>query len=719
MRAAVFATLMLLGGALPCQAEPAPVSEQLPPHVDQFLSLLANPDVQKWLETHRAPAGSVPVQPAQSEPFSHPLADRVSAVRSHIYGLAKALPTLPNQFRAAGSILAADIESVGFAGLFGLFVVLGVAAFGALWLYDRGTKQFVSLAAQLPITTRREYLIALLVRFGHELGRIAILAAASIAVFLALEYWPPLVEKIVLAYLLALILVFFAQAVLRVLLSPPDTVSADRADALRVVPLDGSTSAFWTRRLTAVVIIVALGHATALSLYLMSFSVEAHEIVSYLFGLALLAVGINTVRRALRPTAANEQQRNEAWISGKTYSGFLSAYFVALWFLWAVGATNLFWLAAIVGGLLWSISITERSVLNVLSKPSGSAGALDASIPGAALLTRGIRFILIISALLLIAWAWGIDLVALSAADTPATRAAHGIITALMILLVADFIWMLARSLIDRQIAKAASLTGDPSAAAQHEERLSTLLPVLRNVLFATLAAVAILMALSELGINIGPLIAGAGVAGVAIGFGAQTLVKDIISGMFYLLDDAFRVGEYIESGSYKGTVESFSLRSVRLRHSRGPIFTVPFGVLGAVQNLSRDYSIDKFNLTITYDSDLEKARKLIKAIGLELADDPELQPITMEPLKMQGVENFGDYGVELQLSLKTKPGQQSVVRRRALVMIKKAFDENGIKFGSPMMQSAGFTGIQPETAASATPVEPAASTVAVKPAAA
>lgn len=91
-------------------------------------------------------------------------------------------------------------------------------------------------------------------------------------------------------------------------------------------------------------------------------------------------------------------------------------------------------------------------------------------------------------------------------------------------------------------------------------------------------------MALSAMGVQIGPLIAGAGIAGVAIGFGAQTLVKDILSGVFYLLDDAFRVGEYIESGSYKGTVESFSLRSVKLRHSRGPIFTVPFGVLGAVR---------------------------------------------------------------------------------------------------------------------------------------
>jgi moderate conductance mechanosensitive channel len=103
-------------------------------------------------------------------------------------------------------------------------------------------------------------------------------------------------------------------------------------------------------------------------------------------------------------------------------------------------------------------------------------------------------------------------------------------------------------------------------------------------MLFIVVVMMAGLMALSALGIDTGPLIAGAGVIGVAIGFGAQTLVKDIISGMFYLLDDAFRIGEYIQSGSYRGTVESFSLRSVKLRHHRGPLYTVPFGSLGDVQ---------------------------------------------------------------------------------------------------------------------------------------
>ena len=137
------------------------------------------------------------------------------------------------------------------------------------------------------------------------------------------------------------------------------------------------------------------------------------------------------------------------------------------------------------------------------------------------------------------------------------------------------------------------------------------------------------------------------------------------------------------------GTVESFSLRSVRLRHHNGPVFTIPFGELGAVQNMSRDYVIDKFKLTVTYDSDLEKARKLIKKIGEELMEDPELAGSIIEPMKMQRVDSFGDYGIVLKCKITTKPGEQFMVRRKAFPLIKKLFDENGIGFAFPTVKVA------------------------------
>jgi small-conductance mechanosensitive channel len=208
--------------------------------------------------------------------------------------------------------------------------------------------------------------------------------------------------------------------------------------------------------------------------------------------------------------------------------------------------------------------------------------------------------------------------------------------------------------------------------------------------MFVVVIAVAVLMALSSMGVPITPLVAGAGVFGIAVGFGAQTFARDIIAGMFYLLDDAFRVGEYIQSGNYKGTVEGFSIRSVRLRHHRGPVYTVPFSLLGAVQNQSRDWVIDKIAIGITYDSDLTLAKKLIKQIGLDLAKDPEYAPLILEPLKMQGVDNLGDFAVQIRAKMMTLPGEQFVIRRAAYAMIKKAFDENGIKFAFPTVQIAG-----------------------------
>jgi moderate conductance mechanosensitive channel len=220
--------------------------------------------------------------------------------------------------------------------------------------------------------------------------------------------------------------------------------------------------------------------------------------------------------------------------------------------------------------------------------------------------------------------------------------------------------------------------------------RLRTLLPILRNFLAVFIAVVAGMMVLSGLGVAVGPLIAGAGVFGVAIGFGSQTLVKDILSGVFYMMDDAFRVGEYIQSGSYMGTVESFSIRSVKLRHHRGPVFTVPFGSLGAVQNMSRDWVIDKFMINVSYDADVAKVKKVVKGIGAELLEDPELGPMIIETVKMKGVEQFGDYGITLSFAMTTKPGHQTQIRRRAQAMIKEAFDANGIHFASPTVQVAG-----------------------------
>jgi small-conductance mechanosensitive channel len=218
--------------------------------------------------------------------------------------------------------------------------------------------------------------------------------------------------------------------------------------------------------------------------------------------------------------------------------------------------------------------------------------------------------------------------------------------------------------------------------------RYRTLLPIFRNALAVMIIVMTALVVLAQLGVEIGPLIAGAGVFGVALGFGSQTLVKDVISGVFYMLDDAFRVGEYIQAKNYKGTVEGFSLRSVRLRHHRGPVFTVPFGDLGAVENMSRDWGVVKFRISVSHGADVEMVRKLTKKIGASMLEDPEMGPLFIDPLKMKGIEEFGDYGMALSFGMTLRPSpMQSFIRRRANLLLREAFVANGIDFAMPSVQ--------------------------------
>jgi small-conductance mechanosensitive channel len=349
-----------------------------------------------------------------------------------------------------------------------------------------------------------------------------------------------------------------------------------------------------------------------------------------------------------------------------------------------------FWLLLVVITLPLANGVTRRAVEHLLQPPgSPEVGDGPPSVI-AIILERGLRALLIIGAAAVISWGWGIDLVHIARQDTPFARLVHAVLSAAIILLIADLLWRAITTAIDRKLAEVKDLGQPNTDDARRRARLHTLLPIFRNVLFVVVVVFAAMMALAAMGVEIGPLVAGAGVLGIAIGFGAQPLIRDVIAGMFYLLDDAFRVGEYIQSGNYKGTVESFSFRSVRLRHHRGPLFTVPFSLLGAVQNQSRDWVIDKMTIGITYDSDIERARKLIKQIGLELAQDPDFAPLILQPLKMQGVDAFGDFAVQIRLKMMTLPGEQFVIRRKALAMIKKSFDANGIKFAFPTVQIAG-----------------------------
>ncbi|NKL95105.1 mechanosensitive ion channel family protein [Rhizobium leguminosarum] len=478
----------------------------------------------------------------------------------------------------------------------------------------------------------------------ERLLAIGVFAVGMGAVFFAFD-WPALPRIVLLVSLLALVAY--------------RTISA---------LLDAAVLASSVRRRAKVFAGVAVVAVAATSLGPpLSIDPPATEAISFCFSIALLALAVEgAVSSSGRPLATR--------IS-------LCLAFVVIWALWCVGLHGLFWLGVYAMALPTVLRFTGRAAAEAFPSEPNSMKRV--------LLVRGSRAVVVVAAAAWLALVWRFDPNSLVHNNPVVAAVSYGLLKSVVVLLLADLAWHLARSWIDRRLTVSSGVAGDASQAAR-QGRLRTLLPIFRNMLAVIVAVVAGLIVLAELGVKIGPLIAGAGIFGVALGFGSQTLVKDVVSGIFYLLDDAFRVGEYIQAKSYKGTVEGFSLRSVRLRHHRGPVFTVPFGELGAVENMSRDWVIDKFRVNVSYDADIEKARKLAKKIGEELKSDPELGPLFIEPLKMKGVEEFGDYGIVLSFAMTTVPGMQTYIRRKAYAKIREAFKANGIDFATPSVQVGG-----------------------------
>ncbi|MEJ5022773.1 mechanosensitive ion channel family protein [Ochrobactrum vermis] len=644
-------------------------SDQVPPEkVRQLLEVLNEPDVKAWLEHKAAPQSAA--APALSDMF----ASWETAVRNRLVGLADAVPRIPQEMANAADIIARDVN-YGRPGLVILILaVLLTVGFGAEWL----VRQLLSKKA---LSYGRDWVPQVVLT---NLAALLTFTLASIGSFLALE-WPPLLRGIVLTLLVAII----TFRLVRAICSPATILLAMGASALPDQPSDDTmfeilpeqqmdvarvaTASFWRWRISVIVGIFLFGWAIVSIMRIVGFSPEVSQIGSHLLGLGLLAVAIEVVwhQPGRRPLALK--------------GVLLTLFLIALWLAWVGGMLGLLWIGIYALMLPPVLRGTGRLAQALAGnyKPTGAVGVIFDVI-----VARGARALVIGVAVVWLAYLWKFSAAALSE-NGLGERLVNGVFNAIIILVVADLLWQLSKVLIDYQLRPIDSADSSGAAIAR-SGRLRTLLPIFRNALAAFIAIVAVLTILSGMGVQILPLIAGAGIFGVAVGFGAQTLVKDILSGVFYMLDDAFRVGEYIQSGSYKGTVESFSLRSIRLRHHRGPVFTVPFGQLGAIQNMSRDWVIEKMTIGVTHNSDVELARKLIKQIGLELAADPEFAADTIEPLKMQGIDSFGEYSIMLRMKLMTKPGTQFSIKRRANMMIKKAFEENGIKIAYPTVHVEG-----------------------------
>ena len=422
----------------------------------------------------------------------------------------------------------------------------------------------------------------------------------------------------------------------------------------------------------------------------------------------------------------------EAMIRGRRTAGIAAAIRAGLARLWVPLA-----LAAVVFLLVFFVAGLSVGMLSYYHAVASTLGTLflllvldcfseraghDAPVPpagaqrGEFLLRRAghrvLRAAILLAAAIMLAWIWTAALAMTGAAGL--VRSLGG---AAAVLFVAYAGWQLVNLAIERNLAPAA--VASPLDAEDGEiptaTRLQTALPFLRAALAVAIGVLAVLVILSRLGVDTAPLIAGAGVFGLAISFGSQSLVRDIISGLFFMWDDAFRVGEYIDTGRLRGTVEGMSIRSVKLRHHNGPLHTIPYGQLGAVSNLSRDWVILKFNLRLERGSDIELVRKTVKQIGIQMQDEPEIAAEVLQPLKLQGIVEFADTALVVRLKFTARPIKPSWVQREYLKRIYKVFPEKGIAFASGALTLQTLQGLPPLDSAAA-PTAPALPPATVTP---
>lgn len=714
MRAALWAAgLALVLGISVWGAEAQPAAgETPPPQVEELRRLLADPVLRDWLGAELPATAAAPVpDPVQTPggvPADAPPDGAAEAVGSGLGAMAAKLaehrawlvagaPAAPAALAASAARLWTEMRAEGL--LLSLLLVAAPIAAGLLaeWRFVRVTRTLRKSVLGRAEDSVPERLRKLGLRLALGAGAVAAFGGVAF-VALTLTGPPPMLQTITAVVLIAATVYRLTARLTAILLAPG-------APERRVTPMTEAWARFWDLRLRRFAGLFAVGWAVAISLRDLGTTPPAPLLTAYVFGLGLLALALETIWTRRRLRAA------EDGVAGIVPAAGWSLWAVSLFGLWLTGATKLFWFFALAALLPMAIAATNRAVNHLLrpvpvaapeseaeSEAAPEAAAAAEAPPSvlAAVVERGARAALIAGAGAALLWAWDLDLGRLVSGEGPEAAAARLVINLALIAVVFDFVWHVARTAIDVWVAAAEVPEGQPALdpdEVRRRARLRTLLPILRNLMQVVLATTAVLMGLASLGVQIGPLIAGAGVVGVAVGFGAQSVVKDVIAGVFYLLDDAFRVGEYVVAGSYKGTVESFSLRSIKLRHHRGPLYTIPFGALGAIQNMSREWVIEKLSVTVPFDTDVAKLKKVIKGVSAELLADAELAPGFIEPLKSQGADAIGDHGLRVVIKFKAIPGKQFAIRRRANAAIQKAFAANGIEFAFPTVRVAGDEG--------------------------
>jgi small-conductance mechanosensitive channel len=674
---------------------------------DRLVDAISQAVAQKLkAEGAGAPATAAPPPPKPSGDAQEAAAAGFAEFFTRSKAVILSLPAfLGEVIKIPGALDRSGAGGKGFLLYAAMLLIAVAAALGAERLVERLTRKFRLRLSQRagpddgPMALARLLGIALL--DGLALGAIFIVSHALVGAWFSVEDVQSRFAFFVLASIFAWRLYLFA---FRLVLQP-DLPGA------RLAAIGDEAAAAVLRNLSTAVLVVLGVRLVLRSVMAMKAPSEVISAGQLLGNVAILAAFIWAARASREPVAA--------WFAGLTKPGGLWSRIATNWlrvaipfFLllvaaqvygaisarYSIPAAMLMTLNTVFGLILFETALeaVARRLGGARKAPAAEGESEDEAAHGPAppriadVFARCLRVAVLIFAVVAVAGRWIVDVIGLvdAAGWYDVTRSS---LRAGVTLFLAYVCWEIVRFFTNRYVTKDPAGHVDEDERVTGASRLATMMPLLRIALVIVIGVVTLLLVLSELGVNITPLIAGASVFGLAISFGSQTLVRDIVSGIFYLADDAFRVGEYIDVGRAKGSVEGFTLRSIKLRHQNGQVHTIPFGQLGQITNFSRDWSTVKFNLKFTRDTDVEKLRRAVKKIGQEMLEDPELKAEIIEPLKMQGVADILENAIVARFKFTVRPGKPSFIQRDAVKRMVRVFPSLGIEFASATFAVQGL----------------------------
>jgi small-conductance mechanosensitive channel len=477
----------------------------------------------------------------------------------------------------------------------------------------------------------------------------------------------------------------------------------------RSLRLDGETAAYihvWLRRLSAVGIFGYAAVRVAQRIRIPADGVDAiATAVGFIFAFLLavlvlqnrmaVAVRIRGTDAAATDTASPRGNaiRLLRHRTGDIWHVLALLYIVATFAVWAFDVSGGF--ALILRGTLATLGvlILVRVILFAIEHGLGGLFAVRPEaqhrFPGLEaranrylpLLLGSLRLLLYVVATFAILQAWGID--TLGWLGSPTGRNLAGRVTTIVLVIVVTLVlWEATGACIEYYLTR----PGRDGQPPMRSGRVRTLLPLLRRFVSIVLGLIAALIVLSELGINIAPLLAGAGVIGLAIGFGAQTLVKDVITGIFILAEETISVGDVIDLEGNSGVVEDISIRTIRLRDMHGTVHIIPFSAVNKVKNMTRGFAHAVIDANVAYQEDVDTVIKTLQGLAEAMRKEPEWQAKILEPLEVIGVEQIAAAGVIIRVRFKTVAGGQWSVKREFFRRMKACFDQHGIVI--PMAQT-------------------------------